>query len=89
MRQPAEFFGEQDMALIYIAKKLAEAQALEALLTEKNIDYLVEADTYMGGFLFFKQRTGAFFYVEPSCEEPVRELLAEHSFKPYQPTFET
>ena len=89
MRQPPEFFGDHDLALVYIAKKLREAQALESLLSAKHIDYLVEPDTYMGGFLFFKQRTGAFFYVDPSQEESVRELLLANRYQPYQPTFET
>lgn len=88
MRQAAEFFGETDLALVYIAKKLREAQALETLLTRKGIDYLVEADTYLGGFLFFKQRTGAFFYVNPESEEAVREVLRAGGYAPYQPTLE-
>ena len=31
MKQDADFFGDQDVALIYIAKKLREALRLEGL----------------------------------------------------------
>ncbi len=34
MRQPPEFFGEQDLELLYIAKKLDDAIRLEAVLDE-------------------------------------------------------
>jgi hypothetical protein len=83
MRQTAEFFGQQDLALVYIAKRLNEAQRLEALLTAAQFDYLVEADTYRGGFIFVSQRVGAFFYVAPAEEERCREFLRTHRFKPY------
>jgi hypothetical protein len=63
MRREPDFFGEQELELIYIAKKLREAKALEELLRERLVDYLVEPDTYTGGVIFRSTRTGAFFYV--------------------------
>ena len=52
-----EHFGDQELALIYIAKRLNEALRLETLLTEAGLDYLVEPDKYSGGIIF-QSRTG-------------------------------
>jgi hypothetical protein len=83
MRQEPEFFGDIDLPLIYIAKKLEEALRLEHFLTESGIDYLVEPDKYSGGVIFRSERVGAFFYVAPEMEERVRELMAGWGFKAY------
>lgn len=85
MRQTAEFFGDQEMALIYIARKLNEALRLEALLAGAGYDYLVEADSYRGGLVFQTERIGAFFYVSPSAENAARGYLEANGFRPYQP----
>ncbi len=82
MRKEPEFFQEQDVELIYIAKRLSEAKALEALLTAANVDYLVEADQYFGGFIFQRVRTGAFFYVLPGTAEAARQLMESHGYRP-------
>jgi hypothetical protein len=84
----AEFFGDRDLALIYIAKKLKEALALEKLLTGAGYDYLVETDTYRGGFIFQTARVGAFFYVLPEAEQGARNLMAANGFRPYKPLAE-
>jgi len=85
MRRPPEFFGDQELALIYIAKRLTEALALESLLTGVGYDYLVEPDRYRGGFIFQTERVGAFFYVAPSAEMDARALLQQHGYRPYDP----
>jgi hypothetical protein len=82
MRRDPEFFGDQEMALIYIAKRLKNALALEAVLTEAALDYAVETDHYTGGFVFRTQRVGAFFYVPPEMEESARHIMIEHGYKP-------
>jgi hypothetical protein len=82
MRQDAEFFEDRELDLIYIGKRLADAQALEALLTGAGWDYYVEADLYRGGFLFVTQRTGAFFYVLLEKAEEAREFLRQRGYKP-------
>lgn len=87
MRQDAEFFNERELDLIYIGKRLADAQALEELLTNAGWDYYVEADQYRGGFLFAAQRTGAFFYVLIERAPEAREFLRHHGYKP-QPALE-
>lgn len=85
MRQSGEFFGEQELALVLIAKRLKEALKAESALTTAGYDYLVETDTYHGGLIFQSQRVGAFFYVLPEVENAARELLSSHGFKPYNP----
>jgi hypothetical protein len=83
MRQQPDFFGDDvELVLIYIAKKLKEALAIETLLTDSGLDYLVEPDTYSGGVIFRSQRTGAFFYVAPENQFAARALLVSNSYKP-------
>ena len=85
MRQDAEFFDDREMDLIYIGKRLADAQALEERLTEAGWDYYVEADEYSGGFLFTTKRTGAFFYVLLEQAAEAREFLRANGYKPQPP----
>jgi hypothetical protein len=84
MRQSPEFFGNQELALVYIAKKLNQALKLEALLTNAGYDYLVEADNYRGGVVFQSERVGAFFYVAPPAENAARELLSANGYRPWK-----
>jgi hypothetical protein len=84
MRQEAEFFGDTQLDLTYIAKKLREAIKIEALLTDAGIDYFVEPDSYVGGLLFRRELTGAFFYVRPADVERTHQALSSSRYKPYQ-----
>ena len=89
MRREPDFFGEdEELDLVYIAKRLLDAKGLEDKLTAAGIDYLVEPDEYRGGFLFQTVRTGAFFYVRGTEGDAVREKLAAMGFKP-QPLAES
>ena len=83
MRRQDEEFAASELALVYVAKRLKEAKRLEDLLTTAGLDYLVETDTYRGGFLFVTERVGAFFYVRPEVEAPCRELMSHNGFQPY------
>jgi len=74
-----------DLTLIYIAKKLKEALALEEVLTAAGIEYHVEPDTYKGGIIFATERIGAFFYVHPEDVQQSHEILLRNSYKPYSP----
>jgi hypothetical protein len=85
VRRTPEFFGDRELSLIFIAKRLPEALHLENLLTSAGIDYLIETDTYHGGVVFPSARVGAFFYVLPADECAARQLIAAHGFRPYQP----
>lgn len=82
MRREGDFFGERELVLIYIAKRLKGALALEATLTAAGVEYAVEPDHYTGGMVFRSQRVGAFFYVLPEAEETARRILVEHGYRP-------
>ena len=84
MRQEPEFFGDVELDLIDVAKKLREAIKIEALLTAAGIDYFVEPDAYVGGLLFRRELTGAFFYVLAADAERTRQTLLGGRYKPYQ-----
>jgi vacuolar-type H+-ATPase subunit E/Vma4 len=83
MQRAAEHFGDQELTLIYIAKRLTEALRLENLLTESGLDYLVEPDKYSGGIIFQSERVGAFFSVAPGDEGAARDTLSRNGFQPY------
>ncbi len=86
MRRDADFFGDQALELVYIAKRLSEAKNVENLLTSGDIDYLVEADEYFGGFIFQRARTGAFFYVLSGVAGGTRQLLQANRYRPQAST---
>lgn len=81
MRREPEYFGEQDLRLIYVARKLKHALRLEELLTDAGLDYLVESDQYAVGTIFRRLRVGAFFYVAPDDEGTAREVLRRGGFR--------
>ena len=70
MRRDADFFGDREMELVYIAKRLRDALRLEDALTKSGVDYAVQTETYVGGMIFRSERVGAFFYVAPRCRRP-------------------
>jgi hypothetical protein len=84
VRREPDFFGETELSLLYIARKLKESLALEDLLTGHWIEYLVEPDTYKGGLIFASERVGAFFYVTPESLEEARDVLVKNGYTPYE-----
>jgi len=84
MRQEPDYFGEQELSLIYVAKRLRDALRLEEILTQAGLDYLVEPDKYSGGVIFRSERVGAFFYVTPENERLARETLTRGGVEPYR-----
>jgi hypothetical protein len=84
VRQEPDHFGERDLSLVYVAKKLKEALALEQLFTKAGLDYLVEPDRYSGGIIFRSERVGAFFYVAPEDEPAARQAMAGGGYRPYE-----
>jgi prenyltransferase beta subunit len=84
VRREPEFFGEAELDLLYMARRLREALKLETLLTEAGLDYLVETGSYTGGFLMRRELTGAFFYVAPADLARARDLLLKNRYRPYQ-----
>jgi len=81
MRREADFFGDRDMDLVYIAKKLEEALRLESAFTESGVDYAVETDNYTGGVIFRSERVGAFFYVLPEAADQARLVMQQRGFR--------
>jgi hypothetical protein len=85
MRQEPEFFGEQEMDLLFVGRKLKHALALEEALTRAGIDYALEVDEYMAGIIFKTTRQGAFFYVLPDALEAARKVAIEAGLTPFEP----
>jgi hypothetical protein len=84
MKQDADFFEGKEPCLIYIAKKLKDALALEQVLTKAGVDYGVEPDRYKGGIVFQTERIGAFFYVLEETAEAARQVLQSHGYRPHE-----
>jgi hypothetical protein len=84
VRREPEFFGEAELDLLYMARRLREALKLETLLTEAGLDYLVETGSYTGGLLMRRELTGAFFYVAPEDLARARDLLLKNRYRPVQ-----
>ena len=84
MRREPEFFQEQEIELIYIAKKLADALAVEELLTSFDVDYVVQTSEYYSGVIFQKLRTGAFFHVDKEWVKYTKQLLEQNGRKAYE-----
>jgi hypothetical protein len=64
-RVEAEVLGDRELARVYLAATIAEALRVEELLTDRGVDYVVQAEPY-GRSLFGSLRVGAVFYVEPA-----------------------
>jgi hypothetical protein len=84
MKRDADFFGEGRAELVYIAKRLRDAQRLESILTAAGVDYGVEADTYRGGIVFRTERIGAFFYVLPEALEATYRVMRDKGYQPLE-----
>jgi hypothetical protein len=85
VRREPDFFADQELALVYVAKKLKEALRLEKLLTDAGVDYLVEPDKYSGGVIFRSERIGAFFYIQEDHQRIAGEAMVRDGFTPYGP----
>lgn len=68
--------------LVYVAKRLADAQRLEAVFSAACIEYDVEPQTYLGGVILRTSRVGAFFYVAPEVRERAVSVMLENGFAP-------
>ena len=84
MKRDADYFGEGRAELVYIAKRLRDAQRLEGILTSAGVDYGVEADRYRGGVIVRSERVGAFFYVLPEAREAAYRVMRENGYRPWE-----
>jgi flavin-dependent dehydrogenase len=83
VKRDPEHFGGREMDLVYIARRLKDALRLEEALTAAGVDYAVETGEYLGGVIFKRKLTGAFFYVVPEALEAARQAMTEAGFEPF------
>jgi hypothetical protein len=83
MRREPEFFGDQELVLVYMARRLKDALAVEKLLSESELDYALETGPYLSGLLFRTTKTGVYFYVKPEDEERACSVLLKRSRKSF------
>ena len=71
-------FGEEEIARVYFAARLAEAELVEAELNKHSIDYAVEVEPYVASAVFWlSEYTGAAFYVIYGQVDFCRTILRE------------
>jgi hypothetical protein len=83
MRRDAEFFGDQELVLVYMARRLKHSLSVEKIFNDSALDYYLETDSYQSGLLFRSTKIGAFFYATSSEEARARALLSERGYKVY------
>ena len=71
-------FGDKEVARIYLAAGLGEAQMVEVELSNHGIDYAVEVERYMATAVFWvSEYAGAAFYIAAEqidfCDRVLRE----------------
>jgi hypothetical protein len=81
MRREPEFFEDQELVLVYMARRLKHALAVEKIFEECKMDYALETGPYQSGLLFRTTKVGVYFYVMPQEEERARALLQERGYK--------
>ena len=82
MKKDADWFEGREPQLVYIAKRLREAERLEEVFNGAAVDYGVEADEYQGGVIFRRTRIGAFFYVLPEDRDRAVAAMKNGGFEP-------
>lgn len=85
MKHSGDYFEGAEPNLIYIARRLKDAQRLEGILDAAHVDYGVEPDYYTAGVIFRSSRIGAFFYVRPEIRERAIDVLLENGYVPAPP----
>jgi hypothetical protein len=86
MKQEAGYFEGVEPQLIFVAKRLADAIALESVFTAANVNYAVEPDEYEGGVIFKSVRVGAFFYVRPEDRDQAVAVMLNNGYMPFKET---
>jgi hypothetical protein len=80
LRRDPDFFEDQELHLIYMARKLKESLAVERVLDVERLDYAVEPAYYQSGLLFRSTKIGAYFYVLPQDARRARLLLERQGY---------
>ena len=84
MRREPDFFEDTELHLVYMARRLKESLAVERVLDDGGLDYVVEPAYYQSGLLFRTTKIGAYFYVLPQDVDRAHTLLTERRYKPYE-----
>lgn len=60
-----DLFGDEDVAAVYVARRLPEAKRVERTLSDHGIDYAVDVETFQVHLfgLFPREYEGVGFYV--------------------------
>jgi hypothetical protein len=75
-------FSHKDIARIFIAGRIREAERAETLLTENGVPYAVQIEEFFeGGLLSVGVRKGAAFYILSSQRDFCRRLFFENGLK--------
>jgi len=82
VKRDADWFEGCEPELVFIAKRLRQAEKLESIFTESGIDYGVEPDHYESGLILRSVKVGAFFYVRPESRERAETVMREYGFVP-------
>jgi hypothetical protein len=82
-RLELEQFAGRELARVYIAGRVSEAEAVESVLTRNDIDYTVDLEPYLapGLGLFTSEYPGVAFYVPAGQAAVVRTLLVSQGLK--------
>ena len=74
-----EAFEDRQRELIFIARRVREAERVEALLTDEGIDYALAFEPFLhGGAFGILTLTGVAFYVLSGQAPYCRQLLGQH-----------
>jgi hypothetical protein len=84
MRREPDFFEDQELILIYMARRLKNALAVERIFTDGGVDYHLETGPYQSGLLFRTTKVGVFFYSRLQDAELARSLLLKNGYKAYR-----
>jgi len=80
-RKKLEEFRNKKIAHIFIAKNVNEAETVEKILTENNIDYAIEMEPYFTPSPIQTPLDGAAFYVIVGQKEYCRQIISEIGFE--------
>jgi hypothetical protein len=84
MRREPDFFDDQELVLIYMARRLKNSLTVERILTDGGVDYHLETGPYQSGLLFRTSKVGVFFYTRSRDAELARSMLLKNGYKAYR-----
>lgn len=76
-----EDFSDNQIARIYIARNIKEAERAEQILSKNGVDYAIELEPYWQMVLFASEYIGAAFYVLFNQAEVCQEIFRTEGMK--------